>query len=113
MFRAILMAVSLFPFCHDHLFAKQDLDGIVYQEAPQPGMPGNGNALRTAVEYGYVSGVIFGSPGCMRITVSPDKVTADLVYFCLPGNELANRDNRQVVYTCAIPDGTNQHVLPQ
>jgi hypothetical protein len=24
---------------HDHLFAKQDLDGIVYQEVPQPSSP--------------------------------------------------------------------------
>ena len=25
---------------HDHLYVKQDLDGIVYQEVPQPGTPG-------------------------------------------------------------------------
>ena len=25
---------------HDHLYARQDLDGIVYQEVPQPGTPG-------------------------------------------------------------------------
>jgi predicted phosphodiesterase len=89
---------------HDHLFAKQDLDGVVYQEVPQPGMPGNGNAPRNAAEYGYVTGIIFGSPGYMRITVSPDRVTADLVHSCLPEYEAANRNNRQVVYTYTISD---------
>jgi hypothetical protein len=89
---------------HDHLFAKQDLDGVVYQEVPQPGMPGNGNAPRSAVEYGYVSGIIFGSPGYLRITVAPEKVTADLVYSCLPRDEIANRKNGQVVYTYTISD---------
>jgi predicted phosphodiesterase len=87
---------------HDHFFAKQDLDGIVYQEVPQPGMPGRGNVPRSAIEYGYVSGVMFGSPGYMRITVSPDKVTADLVYSCLPGDATASRGNGQVAYTYTI-----------
>jgi hypothetical protein len=98
---------------HDHFFAKQDLDGIVYQEVPQPGMPGGGKTPRSAVEYGYVSGVIFGSPGYMRIAVSPDRVVADFVYSCLPGDEVLGRNNRQVVYTYTIADGTNEHVLSQ
>ena len=37
---------------HDHLFVKQDLDGIVYQEVPQPGHPRYDNT-RSAEEYGY------------------------------------------------------------
>ena len=89
---------------HDHFFAKQELDGIVYQEVPQPGMPGGGKVPRNAVEYGYVSGVMFGSPGYMRISVSPDRVTADLVYSRLPGDETAGRNNRQVFHTYTISD---------
>jgi len=34
---------------HDHLYVKQDLDGLVYQEVPQPGAPGWKNT-RTAAE---------------------------------------------------------------
>jgi len=86
---------------HDHFFAKQDLDGIVYQEVPQPGMPGRGRVPRSAAEYGYVSGVMFGSPGYMRITVAPDEVTAELVYSCLPASASSNR---QVLYTYTILD---------
>ena len=60
---------------HDHFYAKQDLDGIVYQEVPQPGYPGNGKPPRSAADYGYVSGTILGSPGYLRVTVSARATT--------------------------------------
>jgi predicted phosphodiesterase len=64
---------------HDHLYARQDLDGIVYQEVPQPGYPGNGRSPRSAAEYGYVKGVILGSSGHLRVAVSGDKATVDYI----------------------------------
>lgn len=87
---------------HDHLFAKQDLDGIVYQEVPQPGNPDRG-IPRSAAEYGYLGGKILGSPGYMRITVAPDKVTADLVRSYLPEQERADRKNHEVAFSYTIP----------
>ena len=91
---------------HDHLFAKQEVDGIVYQEVPQPGNPDKGekDAIpRMAAEYGYVSGKILGSPGYMRITVSPEKVTADLVRPVLAEKESAGRKNHGTVFSYDIP----------
>ncbi len=64
---------------HDHFYAKQDLDGIVYQEVPQPGYPGNGRPPRSATEYGYVNGTILGSSGHLRVVVSASKATVDYV----------------------------------
>lgn len=63
---------------HDHLFVYQELDGIVYQEVPQPAnaRPGDTNS---AAQYGYVTGDILGGPGHLRVTVSPDVVTVDYV----------------------------------
>jgi len=52
-------------------------DGVTYQCVPQPG-----NALggtRSAQEYGYKSGTILGSPGHVRVKVSPEKATVDFV----------------------------------
>jgi hypothetical protein len=95
---------------HDHIFAKQDLDGIVYQEVPQPGNPPRGDpntVPRTAAEYGYLSGKILGAPGYMRITVTPDKVTADLVRSYLPAGESDSQKNHQVDFTYTIPASTN------
>ncbi len=55
---------------HDHLFAKQELDGIIYQAVPQPATPGGRSVNRIAQEYGYRSGVILPSPGYLKIDVS-------------------------------------------
>jgi len=63
---------------HDHFFARQNLDGIVYQEVPQPGSMNN-DYPRQAAEYGYTDGVILGGSGHLRVTVSPDKVTVDYI----------------------------------
>ena len=102
----VLNRVSIVFHGHDHIFAKQDLDGIVYQEVPQPGNPekgGRDNIPRTAAEYGYLNGKILSSPGYMRITVAPDKVTADLVRSCLPEQETAERRNHAVAFSYSIP----------
>lgn len=62
---------------HDHIYAKQDLDGIVYQEIPQPGHPRP--TTRTAEEYGYKSGVIMPGSGILKVTVSPGAAKVDYV----------------------------------
>jgi predicted phosphodiesterase len=77
---------------HDHFYAKQDLDGIVYQECPQPGAPGNGRAPRSAAEYGYVKGTILRSSGHMRVRISPAGATVEYV-----------RADRTVADSYAIP----------
>jgi hypothetical protein len=62
---------------HDHLYAKEKLDGIIYQEVPQPGDPRGGT--QNAEEYGYKSGTIIGSSGHLRILVSAGKTTVEYV----------------------------------
>ena len=69
--------VSIVFHGHDHFYAKQDLDGIVYQEVPQPGDPGNGKPPPSAAQYGYRSGTILGSSGHLRVTVSPEQARID------------------------------------
>lgn len=64
---------------HDHFYAKQQLDGIIYQEVPQPGAPGNGTAPRSAAEYGYQSGVLMGSSGHLRVSVAPAATTVTYI----------------------------------
>jgi predicted phosphodiesterase len=80
---------------HDHLYAQQDLDGIVYQEVPQPGDP-RGNT-RSAVDYGYKSGVILGSSGHLRVTISASKAIVDYVH-----------TDRSVAHSYTIPSRGNQ-----
>lgn len=62
---------------HDHLYVRAERDGVIYQCVPQPGNPQGGT--RSATEYGYESGKIFGSPGHLRVRVSKDKAVVDFV----------------------------------
>lgn len=62
---------------HDHLYVKQERDGIIYQEVPQPGHPRA--STRSAIEYGYLSGTVLSSPGMLRVKVGPDKTTVEFV----------------------------------
>lgn len=84
---------------HDHLFVQQELDGIIYQEVPQPGaaQPNNTNS---ATDYGYVDGTILGGPGHMRVTVSPEQVTVDYVRSYV--DERPDQQNGQVDFRYTI-----------
>lgn len=86
---------------HDHLYVKQDLDGIVYQEVPQPGYP-RFNQANSAAAYGYVSGVILGSPGHLRVTVTPEKARVELVRAVLAKDETPTRRNREIGHSFEI-----------
>ena len=87
---------------HDHFYAKQDLDGIIYQEVPQPAFPRAGEP-RQAAEYGYKSGTILGSSGHLRVTVSASKVTVEYVRADLPTKESGKQENARVESTYSIP----------
>lgn len=63
---------------HDHLYAQQERDGIVYQLVPQPGHTRNDNT-RSAADYGYKSGVIAGASGILRVAVASDRARVDYV----------------------------------
>lgn len=63
---------------HDHLYVNQQRDGIRYQEVPQPSFARE-NSTASAVDYGYLSGVLLGSSGHLRVTVSATKATVEYV----------------------------------
>lgn len=86
---------------HDHLFVNQELDGILYQEVPQPGNARPGST-ESAIEYGYTSGEVLGGPGHLRVTVSPEQVTVEYIRTYLPQDEKAGQQNGQVDFTETI-----------
>ncbi len=91
--------VSIFFHGHDHFFGKQELDGVTYQECPQPGSMSSSNH---ASEYGYTDGIFLGSSGYMRITVTGTSATVDYVMTYLPGEETATQKNGGVAYSYSI-----------
>lgn len=80
---------------HDHLYVRQEKDGIVYLEVPQPGQPRD-NAIGSAERYGYKSGKIMGSSGHIRVSVSPERAKLEYV------KSLSGPDNGKVVDSVEI-----------
>ncbi|MEP6668387.1 MAG: metallophosphoesterase [Chthoniobacter sp.] len=93
--------VSIVFHGHDHLYAKQDLDGIIYQEVPQPGQPRYDNT-RSAAEYGYKSGTFVGSSGHLRVKVDGSKATVEYVRAFLPADETGPRQNGAVAQSYEV-----------
>jgi len=81
---------------HDHLYAKQNLDGIVYQAVPQPSAKNFSSGASLAKDYHYNVGEIQSSSGHLRIKVSPAQISADYVRSWLPSQETSVRKNRQI-----------------
>ena len=81
---------------HDHLYAKQKLDGVVYQEVPQPSALNNSNGPLLSLIYHYASGTILSSSGHLRVTVSPTGATSEYVRSWLPKSENTQQKNRQI-----------------
>jgi hypothetical protein len=64
---------------HDHLYAKEELDGIVYQTLPQPSHPGE--ATNSAVQYGYGEAKVIGGSGYLKVTTAGSTAKVDFVKF--------------------------------
>lgn len=99
--------VSVVFHGHDHMFAKQDLDGIVYQLVPQPGHRRSGHTSNAA-EYGYLAGEIQPSSGHLRVRVGPDETRVDYVRAFLRGADSDRGDggagiNGTVSYSYVVP----------
>ena len=90
--------VTIFFHGHDHFFAKQELDGMIYQLVPQPSHH-NFKRANQAEAYGYVRGEILPNSGHLRVAVGPSDVTVDYVRAYLPETENAEQINGQVSHT--------------
>lgn len=91
---------TIFFHGHDHFYGKQDKDGIVYQETPQPS---NRNISNTsAKDYGYVTGTILPGRGFLLVTVSGTSVKVEYVKTLLPSEEGANGKNGDIAASYTI-----------
>jgi PKD repeat protein len=86
--------VTIFFQGHDHLFAKEELDGIVYQTVPHPSFP-----TGTMPNAEYYTGDVLPASGHIRVNVSESSVAVDYIRTYLPGEGT----NGEVAYTYTIP----------
>ncbi|RPJ08149.1 MAG: hypothetical protein EHM28_05115 [Spirochaetaceae bacterium] len=65
---------------HDHLYAKEEKDGIIYQCVPQPSLARSQTmSAASAAEYGYTHGTFLPAPGYLRLSVTPQQTKVELV----------------------------------
>ncbi|HSY38223.1 MAG TPA: metallophosphoesterase [Polyangia bacterium] len=76
--------VSIFFHAHDHVFAKETLDGVVYQEVPMAANANCGTGFPTNGA-DYAGAQLIPNSGHLRVTVAPANVTVDYVRSFLPG----------------------------
>ena len=89
---------------HDHLYAQEQVDGVVYQEVPQPSLAKYDTA-NPGGDYGYVGkdGVnIFPSSGHLRVTVSATDARVEYVRSVVSADETTTRKNGTVVTSYTI-----------
>jgi len=87
---------------HDHIYAYEELDGIVYLEVPKPDDAGYD---WEPYGYGYneklyPNGLVIQNSGHIRVTVSPAKATFEYVRSYLPGDGT----NGEVAHSFTITD---------
>lgn len=93
--------VAAFFHGHDHIYARQSLDGVVYHEVPQPGAKSFALGNKAEV-YGYLEGDILGGTGYLRITVSPDEANVEYVLTRKPATETPEHPNGEVVHSYTL-----------
>jgi hypothetical protein len=88
---------TIFFHGHDHFYGKQEKDGIIYQEVPQPSNRSLTNI--SAAEYGYVNGVFMPGRGYLSVTVSSSGVKVDYVKTFLPSETSGKNGEVYASYT--------------
>ena len=93
-------AVNIFFQGHDHLFAQEELNRVIYQECPMPsdstyelGMLDNADA--------YVSNQI-GGTGHIRVTVNPNSAKIDFIRAYLPKDTNATHQNGEIAFSYTV-----------
>ena len=89
--------VTIFFQGHDHLFAHEVKDGIVYQETPNPADPSNSTPFPDA----YAGDILPGG-GHLRVSVTPDNVKVDYIRSYLPKDETPAHKQGEVAYSYAV-----------
>ncbi|MCB2202435.1 metallophosphoesterase [bacterium] len=81
--------VNIYFHGHDHMYAAEELDGILYIEVPKPDDAGY---TWEPYSYGYNEGLyldadaVIQNSGHIRVTVTPTNVTTEYVRSYLPGD---------------------------
>jgi hypothetical protein len=105
--------VTVFFFGHDHVFAREKVDGVVYQSVPNPAddtyTAWNSDAYDPetipfqGAAYDPEYGKVLPDSGYLDVAVAPEQVTVSYVRAVLPGGEaLAGASNGEVSFSYSV-----------
>lgn len=83
--------VTIFFQGHDHLFARQELDGVIYQSVPNPADDTYTAFNRDA----YTSGDVMTNSGFLNVTVSPKEVKVEYLRSYLENGTVLPEDAKK------------------
>ena len=90
--------VTIFFQGHDHIFCRQELDGVVYQSVPNPA----DDTYQAFNRDAYRTGDILPNSGHLLVTVSPENVRLDYVRSFLPQDK-AEGENGKTAFSFTVP----------
>jgi len=90
--------VKIFFQGHDHLFAKQELDGVIYQSVPNP----DDDTYTAFNQDAYKSGDILPNSGFLNVTVSPEQVKVDYIRSFLTKDETVQNINGNIDFSYTV-----------
>ena len=108
--------VTIFFAGHDHLFAREKVDGVIYQSVPNPAdntyTAFNADAYvpprisLSGARYDPALGMTLANAGFLEVTVAPDRVLVSYIRAVLPGDEAkAGGANGSVAFAYSVlPD---------
>jgi hypothetical protein len=99
--------VTAFFHGHDHVFAKENVDGIVYQEVPMPSDKTYGYGFNDYHTTDACTEAVRPNSGHLRVTVSPTFTTVKYIHAFLPGSG-SNGSEDSYSYTM-LPYGAVNH----
>lgn len=90
--------VSIFFQGHDHIFCKQELDGVIYQSCPCPADPTNSLINGDA----YQSGDKVPGAGLVRVSISPSQAKIEYVRAYEPSAETEGHKHGEIAYSYIV-----------
>ncbi len=94
--------VTIFFQGHDHIFVKQELDGVIYQSLPEPANP----FYSWENEDAYKTGNKFPNSGYVRVNVSPAQTQVEYVRVYQPKDETNGRKTGEVAFSYTVAPKT-------
>lgn len=102
--------VSVVFHGHDHFYARQELDGVVYQLVPQPAhLNARGHH---AEEYGYKSGEFLPSSGTLRVSVTSESTLVEYVRSATPEMQKKGIRNGEIAATYKLEPASRPSSRP-